>query len=293
MEFSRQPLILPPGSTSLALMLLSAVRISSHPTETSGTFSAYVLIASSSEKKEELGRTDQPSHLSSRSRMATDIGQKNHIVFMQVLIGTPLGMNLRNIVWHGFPRPEEIKDHFVTTLLITVASIGELLETQGVDICQLPNRTPVVNLPECAEVLAGCFPNIHDYQEQVLELNQPHSTTWDAILQHYIERRFVLEQGYIQARIVLEQGYIKGACRIFLHRGQTGEYGIPPIKERSIGSEKRVDEILASPPLTGRSPRTEKVIQKQFLVPSLPDRLRYLPLPDNTRSIEHMVSLHM
>nr|CAD7404173.1 unnamed protein product [Timema cristinae] len=112
------------------------------------------------------------------------------IVFMQVLIGTPLGMNLRNIVWHGFPRPEEIKDHFVTTLLITVASIGELLETQGVDICQLPNRTPVVNLPECAEVLAGCFPNIHDYQEQVLELNQPHSTTWDAILQHYIERRY-------------------------------------------------------------------------------------------------------
>nr|CAD7461987.1 unnamed protein product [Timema tahoe] len=89
------------------------------------------------------------------------------IVFMQVLIGTPLGMNLRNIVWHGFPSPEEIKAHFVTTLLITVASIGELLETQGVDICQLPNRTSVVNLPECAEVLAGCFPDIHDYQEQV------------------------------------------------------------------------------------------------------------------------------
>nr|CAD7417704.1 unnamed protein product [Timema poppensis] len=130
-----------------------------------------------------------------------DILGSTQIVFMQVLIGTPLGLNLRNIVWHGFPRPEEIKDHFVTTLLITVASIGELLESQSVDICQLPSRTPAVNLPECAEVLAGCFPNIHDYQEQVLELNQPHSTTWDAILQHYIERRFVLEQGYTQARL--------------------------------------------------------------------------------------------
>lgn len=47
------------------------------------------------------------------------------IFFLKILMGSPESINLRNIVWHGFPLPHEIHPCFVSTLLIASASLSD------------------------------------------------------------------------------------------------------------------------------------------------------------------------
>ncbi|XP_065919650.1 endoplasmic reticulum membrane-associated RNA degradation protein-like isoform X2 [Dysidea avara] len=52
---------------------------------------------------------------------------------LQCLIGPPTGLNLRNLIWHGFPYPGEIPMQFGHLLLVLVATIGRiLLQNKGV-----------------------------------------------------------------------------------------------------------------------------------------------------------------
>lgn len=46
---------------------------------------------------------------------------------LQCLIGPPSGLNLRNLIWHGFPYPGEIPIEFGHLLLVLVATIGRIL----------------------------------------------------------------------------------------------------------------------------------------------------------------------
>lgn len=46
---------------------------------------------------------------------------------LQCLIGPPIGLNLRNLIWHGFPYPGEIPTEFGHLLLVLVATIGRIL----------------------------------------------------------------------------------------------------------------------------------------------------------------------
>jgi len=60
------------------------------------------------------------------------------VQLLQTLMGPPLSLNLRNVVWHGFPRPGELDVQYVHALLCVTASIGKLLE--GQQIREIPHR---------------------------------------------------------------------------------------------------------------------------------------------------------
>ncbi|KAF2974274.1 hypothetical protein EK904_006588, partial [Melospiza melodia maxima] len=48
---------------------------------------------------------------------------------LRVFIGSPHGLNLRNVLWHGFASPQEIPAKYCAMLLFLTAGLGQLLET--------------------------------------------------------------------------------------------------------------------------------------------------------------------
>ncbi|KYO18754.1 endoplasmic reticulum membrane-associated RNA degradation protein [Alligator mississippiensis] len=47
---------------------------------------------------------------------------------LRVFIGSPCGLNLRNILWHGFASPQEIPVKYCSMLLFLTAGLGQLLK---------------------------------------------------------------------------------------------------------------------------------------------------------------------
>ncbi|NWR47049.1 EMARD protein, partial [Regulus satrapa] len=48
---------------------------------------------------------------------------------LRVFIGSPHGLNLRNVLWHGFTSPQEIPAKYCAMLLLLTAGLGQLLQT--------------------------------------------------------------------------------------------------------------------------------------------------------------------
>ncbi|KFW93417.1 hypothetical protein N336_05635, partial [Phalacrocorax carbo] len=48
---------------------------------------------------------------------------------LRVFIGSPNGLNLRNVLWHGFASPQEIPAKYCAMLLFLTAGLGQLLQT--------------------------------------------------------------------------------------------------------------------------------------------------------------------
>ncbi|XP_051469239.1 endoplasmic reticulum membrane-associated RNA degradation protein isoform X4 [Apus apus] len=47
---------------------------------------------------------------------------------LKVFIGSPSGLNLRNVLWHGFASPQEIPAKYCAMLLFLTAGLGQLLQ---------------------------------------------------------------------------------------------------------------------------------------------------------------------
>ncbi|NWT79030.1 EMARD protein, partial [Lanius ludovicianus] len=47
---------------------------------------------------------------------------------LKVFIGSPYGLNLRNVLWHGFASPQEIPAKYCAMLLFLTAGLGQLLQ---------------------------------------------------------------------------------------------------------------------------------------------------------------------
>ncbi|NXS12140.1 EMARD protein, partial [Neodrepanis coruscans] len=48
---------------------------------------------------------------------------------LRIFIGSPYGLNLRNVLWHGFASPHEIPTKYCAMLLFLTAGLGQLLQT--------------------------------------------------------------------------------------------------------------------------------------------------------------------
>ncbi|KAL6078838.1 endoplasmic reticulum membrane-associated RNA degradation protein-like isoform X5 [Balamuthia mandrillaris] len=48
---------------------------------------------------------------------------ENQLMVMRALIATPLGLNLRNIAWHGFFSPEEVWSGFLSLIMVSTLSL--------------------------------------------------------------------------------------------------------------------------------------------------------------------------
>ncbi|KFO53938.1 hypothetical protein N302_14519, partial [Corvus brachyrhynchos] len=64
---------------------------------------------------------------------------------LRVFIGSPYGLNLRNVLWHGFASPQEIPAKYCAMLLFLTAGLGQLLQTYLLQTkCVLVHRPYVI-----------------------------------------------------------------------------------------------------------------------------------------------------
>ncbi|KAM6271495.1 endoplasmic reticulum membrane-associated RNA degradation protein isoform 2-T2 [Spheniscus humboldti] len=64
---------------------------------------------------------------------------------LKVFIGSPYGLNLRNVLWHGFASPQEIPVKYCAMLLFLTAGLGQLLQTYLLQTkCILVHRPYVI-----------------------------------------------------------------------------------------------------------------------------------------------------
>ncbi|KAM9564372.1 endoplasmic reticulum membrane-associated RNA degradation protein isoform 2-T2 [Guaruba guarouba] len=61
---------------------------------------------------------------------------------LRVFIGSPYGLNLRNVLWHGFASPKEIPAKYCAMLLFLTAGLGQLLQ-----VYLLQNKCILVHRP--------------------------------------------------------------------------------------------------------------------------------------------------
>ncbi|NXF05792.1 EMARD protein, partial [Smithornis capensis] len=64
---------------------------------------------------------------------------------LRIFIGSPYGLNLRNILWHGFASPQEIPAKYCAMLLFLTVGLGQLLQTYLLQTkCILVHRPYVI-----------------------------------------------------------------------------------------------------------------------------------------------------
>ncbi|XP_055288873.1 endoplasmic reticulum membrane-associated RNA degradation protein isoform X2 [Moschus berezovskii] len=47
---------------------------------------------------------------------------------LQVFVGSPRGLNLRNVLWHGFAAPQEVPPKYCSMMVVLTAGLGQLLK---------------------------------------------------------------------------------------------------------------------------------------------------------------------
>ncbi|XP_009889766.1 PREDICTED: endoplasmic reticulum membrane-associated RNA degradation protein [Charadrius vociferus] len=86
---------------------------------------------------------------------------------LRVFIGSPYGLNLRNVLWHGFASPQEIPAKYCAMLLFLTAGLGQLLQTYLLQKkCVLVHR-PYVILVSLEEL--DVFPDLNHETLSVAE----------------------------------------------------------------------------------------------------------------------------
>ncbi|NXF79215.1 EMARD protein, partial [Sclerurus mexicanus] len=86
---------------------------------------------------------------------------------LRIFIGSPHGLNLRNVLWHGFASPQEIPAKYCAMLLFLTAGLGQLLQTYLLQTkCILIHRPSVifVNLEEL-----DVFPDLNNETLSIAE----------------------------------------------------------------------------------------------------------------------------
>ncbi|KAM6323952.1 endoplasmic reticulum membrane-associated RNA degradation protein [Aegotheles albertisi] len=78
---------------------------------------------------------------------------------LKIFIGSPYGLNLRNILWHGFGSPQEIPAKYCAMLLFLTAGLGQLLQMYLLQTkCTLLHR-PYVSFISLEEL--DVFPDLN------------------------------------------------------------------------------------------------------------------------------------
>ncbi|NXJ74934.1 EMARD protein, partial [Trogon melanurus] len=86
---------------------------------------------------------------------------------LRIFIGSPYGLNLRNVLWHGFASPEEIPAKYCAMLLFLTAGLGQLLRAYLLQTkCVLTHR-PYVTFIGLDEF--NVFPDLNDETLSIAE----------------------------------------------------------------------------------------------------------------------------
>ncbi|XP_056423090.1 endoplasmic reticulum membrane-associated RNA degradation protein isoform X2 [Hyla sarda] len=122
---------------------------------------------------------------------------------LRVFLGSPLSLNLRNILWHGFVSPYEIPPKYCSMLLLLTAGLGQLLQSWLTNTEMVLVHRPYFvfsNLQEMTD-----FP---DLSEKVLSVAKSLIEKSKFVLAHMVPF-------WIEAITAFRQGRY-GDCAIFL-----------------------------------------------------------------------------
>ncbi|XP_074846323.1 endoplasmic reticulum membrane-associated RNA degradation protein isoform X2 [Carettochelys insculpta] len=78
---------------------------------------------------------------------------------LRIFIGSPCGLNLRNILWHGFASPQEIPAKYCSMLLFLTAGLGQLLKRYLLQTETILVHRPYIAFANLEEL--NIFPDIN------------------------------------------------------------------------------------------------------------------------------------
>ncbi|XP_053948149.1 endoplasmic reticulum membrane-associated RNA degradation protein-like [Anastrepha ludens] len=118
------------------------------------------------------------------------------ISLLKIIMGTPDSINLRNIVWHGFPEPQEIPDYYNTILVLLIHSLGYELKKTKICLTERPKSIDFRKL--CRKVsnqliLPSSWFNENSYVHQLkthVWLNENYKIYWYQLLQYYKQQQY-------------------------------------------------------------------------------------------------------
>uniref|UniRef100_A0A8C0N500 DUF4209 domain-containing protein n=1 Tax=Canis lupus familiaris TaxID=9615 RepID=A0A8C0N500_CANLF len=116
---------------------------------------------------------------------------------LKVFIGSPCGLNLRNILWHGFASPHEIPPKYCSVMILLTAGLGQLLERYLQRTEAVLARRPLVALT--GEELA-VFPDVTSEVLSVLEEVVKKSTFVSKVMLPYWEAALIRFRSHILAK---------------------------------------------------------------------------------------------
>ncbi|XP_055383259.1 endoplasmic reticulum membrane-associated RNA degradation protein-like, partial [Condylostylus longicornis] len=120
------------------------------------------------------------------------------IYFLQLILGTPNSINLRNILWHGFPGPKEIPEYFFETILVTMISLSEIYKEKPIKII---HRTKIKNIEKYFNYISDI--QISNLDNEIKDKNsffeciesskycpKPHEIYWKTLYKYYLENNY-------------------------------------------------------------------------------------------------------
>lgn len=114
----------------------------------------------------------------------TDIFGNFEMFFIRLLIGNPHSINLRNIVWHGFPHPSQIPEEYLSTLIIVIANFSKTLQRKHFEI----NRRTKIRVFRTIEFKTTFKILTFNWSsEYILETHKP---LWEEIMRLFENRRY-------------------------------------------------------------------------------------------------------
>ncbi|NXA48041.1 EMARD protein, partial [Nothocercus julius] len=121
---------------------------------------------------------------------------------LRVFIGSPYGLNLRNVLWHGFASPQEIPVKYCAMLLFLTAGLGQLLQTYLLQTkCILIHR-PYVTFISLEEL--NIFPLKHETLSLAEELVKLSNFVLKMMLPFWLAALTAFKQGrYADCMILL------------------------------------------------------------------------------------------
>lgn len=115
---------------------------------------------------------------------------------LRVFVGSPCGLNLRNVLWHGFASPHEIPPMYCSMMVVLTAGLGQLLKSylQQSELTWAPR--PLIALPDLED--GAVFPEVTQEVLSVLEEVMKKSTFivrtmlpyWEVALIKFKSHRF-------------------------------------------------------------------------------------------------------
>ncbi|XP_059032438.1 endoplasmic reticulum membrane-associated RNA degradation protein isoform X4 [Mustela lutreola] len=190
---------------------------------------------------------------------------------LKVFVGSPSGLNLRNVLWHGFASPHEIPPKYCSMMVLLTAGLGQLLKTYLEQTKLVLAHRPSVALANLEE--AAVFPDVtpavlgllEDVMRNSAFIRKVMMPYWEAALLGFRSHRFA------DCAMLLLTQLEAGLRSVFATVNQCPRRLLTAEEEAAIGSLAALAD--------GYSAHFHPVSQLKKQVLSCEESIRVWPLP--------------